>query len=69
VKSVRIIFNWLAMLTSFIWMPIFILVLEISLIKKCINTPKEHRCDTYRALFVGDRYWFPMIEIFGDDNE
>lgn len=67
-KYLRIILNWFTMLTSFMWLPLFIILLEISLIPKCFRLPREKRCPTYRALFIGDCWWFSFVEVFSEEH-
>jgi hypothetical protein len=62
-NTVRIIINWLLYLTGPIWMPVFFYILEICLIKKMLSLPKDKRCENYRALFVGDRWFLSASEI------
>jgi len=61
--KIKLLVNWILFLTSFIWMPPFILIMEICLIPRMLSLPKEKRCETYRALFVGDEYWITMKQI------
>jgi hypothetical protein len=62
-KLVRITLNWLLYIAGPIWLPVLFYILEIFLIKKLLNLPKEKRCHNYHALFVGDRWLISVKDI------
>ena len=43
-NKLRLILNWIIYLTTFIWMPILFIIVEISLIPRMLRTKKEDRC-------------------------
>lgn len=70
--GMKLIINWMVYFTAFVWMPILFIITEIVLIPKMLRTPKEKRCETYRALFVGDVWFFKFSEwynfVFGKES-